>query len=288
MADYKRGPRECFVARPGHAIVSIDFDSFELRTWSQVCLDLLGYSDMAVVLRDPKRCPHVEMGATLEGIPVAEAYALKKSDPKRYKSMRQAGKLANFGAPGGLGAARLCDLARGTYGLDVTEARAKEILQGWRDLWREAGAYLNYIAELVGPRGSRITIKQLRSGRYRGNVGYCDAANSFFQGLASDAAKAGMVELMYEQYERTESPVYGCRTLAFIHDEVLVEIPLDHLHEAAFRARDVFVAGAQVFVPDVPLTASPAAQLRWSKAAGDPCFIDGRLVTYEHYQEHKT
>jgi len=288
MADYKRGPRECFVARPGHAIVSIDFDSFELRTWSQVCIDLLGYSDMAVVLRDPKRCPHVEMGACVEGIAASEAYALKKTDPKRFKALRQIAKALNFGAPGGLGAARFSDFARSTYGLDnVTEARAKELLLLWRDTWREAGAYLNYIAELVGPRGSRITIQQLRSGRYRGNVGYCDAANSFFQGLAADAAKAGMVELMYEQYERTESPVYGCRTLAFIHDEVLIEIPLDRLHEAAFRARDVFVAGAQVFVPDVPLTASPAAQLRWSKASGDPCLIDGRLVTYEHYQEHK-
>ncbi len=278
------GVRECFVARPGHAIVSIDFDQFELRTWSQVCINKLGYSDMAVVLRDPTRCPHVEMGALVERVSAKEAYDFKKTDPKRFKQLRQLAKALNFGAPGGLGAARFGDFARGTYGVDVSEDRARELLNMWRNQWREAGKYLDMIGDLVGGRGSKVQLEHVGSKRLRGDVGYCDAANSYFQGLAADAAKGGLVELMYGMYEKGHNDLlYGVRQLAFVHDEVLLEIPLDRLHEAAYAARDAFVGGAQVWVPDVPLTAQPAASLCWTKASSDPTFdSNGRLICYEH------
>jgi DNA polymerase I-like protein with 3'-5' exonuclease and polymerase domains len=159
----------------------------------------------------------------------------------------------------------------------------------WREQWREAGRYLDLISRLVGRKGSRVQIEHLFSKRLRGGVGYCDAANSFFQGLAADAAKAGKVELMYAMYEKGyDDLVYGCRELIFIHDEVVLEIPLERLHEAAYAARDRFVGGAQTFVPDVPLTASPAAMLRLSKAAGDPVHdAKGRLICYEDRNQEK-
>lgn len=279
----KEGVRECFVARPGTAIVSIDFDTFELRSWSQVCLDLLGYSEMAKVLRDPTRDVHVELGSAVYDLTPAQAYALKKTDKKMFKDLRQVAKALNFGCPGGLGARTFVEYAKqDPYNLDLTEERAKDLIQIWRDTWPEARGYLDYISDRLGKRGSRGTIVHLRSKRIRGDVGFCDMANSYFQGLAADAAKAGFVGLMYEFYDRPESPIYGCRMLGFLHDEVLLECPLDRLHETAHYARDVFVAGAQKWIPDVPLTASPAAMLRWSKVAGDPVFdAQGKLIPWE-------
>lgn len=299
------GVRECFVARPGHAIVSIDFDAFELRTWAQVCIEKLGYSDMAEVLRDPKRCAHVEMGALAVGITPEAAYALKKTDPKRFKSLRALAKVYNFSAPGGGGAETLAEIARSApYFIPTTKAEAAANLEVWRRTWREAGAYLGLISKMVGRRGNRITIEHALLGpsgtftptspssavlgkpdgpvRYRGDTGYCDSANSFFQGRAADAAKAGLWAVTREWYENRSSPAYGCRLLGFVHDEILVETPLWCLHDAAYRTRDVFVAAAQKWVPDVPLTASPAAMFCWSKEAGDPVHdAAGRLICWE-------
>jgi len=277
------GARECFVADPGCAIVSIDVNQHELRVWGQVCIDLLGYSDMAEVLRDPARDPHVEMGAAVYGLSVKEAYALKSTDKQKFKDLRQIAKALNFGAFGGLGAARFCEFASGTYGIDLSEERAKELIQLWKRTWREAGAYLDYISDMLGKRGARTVVTQLRSGRRRGNVGYCDAANGFVQGLASDGAKSAVIAVTREMYANPKSPIYGCRMMAYVHDEIVTSIPLAGLHDKAFYARDVFCSGLQPWTPDVPITAEPAACLHWSKKYGsDPTFDDnGKLIPGE-------
>lgn len=286
MAEHKRGPRECFVARPGHAIVSIDFDSFEMRTWAQICYWVLGYSALRDILNDPKRCPHVEMGAGLRGISVEAAYALKGS---ARKDLRGLAKGPNFGLPGGMGWARLMDYCRQNYGVVLTPAQAQEACRVWRQVYPEAQPYLDWIKGQIGNQyGSKGTIEQFVSKRVRGNVGFCDASNGNFQGLAADIAKAAGWRLCELAYEDTSSALYGCRPLAFVHDEWLFEVPLDRIHEAGYCMAEAMCSIAMEYCPDVLFTASPAAFLRWSKAAGDPCLIDGRLVTYECYQEHKT
>jgi hypothetical protein len=274
------GVRECFVARPGHAIVSVDYDAFEMRTWAQVTKWVLGYSDLAEILNDPKRCPHVEMGAGLRGISVQAAYALKGDDKKALRGMA---KGPNFGLPGGMGAARLMDYCRLGYGVELTMAQAQNACAVWRRVYREAQPYLDWISTLIGKRGSKATIEQFVSKRLRGRVGYCDAANGFFQGLAADIAKDAMWRVTEQAYEVKSSALYGCRPLAFIHDELLYEVPLDRLTEAGELMASIMTRTAMEWCPDVLFTASPAAQLHWSKAAGDPVRdANGALIPYEH------
>jgi len=111
---------------------------------------------------------------------------------------------------------------------------------------------------------------------------YCALANYHFQGSAADGAKAGLADLMYAMYDNETAPVYGCRLLAFVHDEVIVSVCKDRVHEQSFAVRDIFVGGCQKFFPDVPITSSPAAMYAWSKAAGDPVFdANGKLIPWE-------
>lgn len=270
------GIREIVIARPGFAIVSIDFATFELRTWAQCCLWILRHSRLADVLNDPKRCPHVEMGAVLRNVSVADAYALKGSARKDLRGMA---KGPNFGLPGGMGAARLIDYCRQGYGVTLNMQQAQHACRAWRETWPEAQPYLDHVSRLTGPRGGKATITQFRSERVRGGVGFCDASNGFFQGLAADAAKAAGWALAEACYEGT---LRDCRLLAFIHDEFLLEVPLHRLHEAAAEATRIQLAAAQPWVPDVRLEAEPAAMLRWSKAAGDPVFgPGGELIPWE-------
>lgn len=290
----KEGMRECIVARDGHGVLSCDFDTHELRAWAQACIDRLGFSEMAKVLADPNRDVHVELGAAVFGLTIPEAYALKKTDKDKYKELRQVAKSLNFGGPGGLGAKTFVEFARAQYGLfkDTTdaaaEAEATRLIQIWKERWPEAQAYLDFIGDLFPRRGAYVSGTLVRSKRKRGRMTYCQRANFDFQGPAADSAKAGLVKFMYAAYDDETSPAYGCRLLAYLHDEILVEVPLDGLHEKSFAIRDLFVEGAQPFFPDVPITSSPAVGLCWSKRAGDPVFVEGRLVPYEWPAERNT
>lgn len=276
----KPGVRECFVARPGHAILSVDYDAFEMRTWAYVTKTVLGYSDLAEILNDVNRCPHVEMGAQLRGLTTEAAYALKGAE---RKDLRGAAKGPNFGLPGGMGAARLMDYCRLSYGLVITLAEAQRACAVWRQVYREAQPYLDWVSLLIGnKRGSKGTIEQLVSKRLRGKVGFCDAANGFFQGLAADIAKDAGWRLVEKAYEDRKSPIYGCRPLAFVHDEWLYEVPLDRLTEVGNEMSRVMTTTAMEWCPGVLFTASPAAMLAWSKKAGDPCYdAQGNLIPYE-------
>lgn len=282
------GVRECFIARPGFVIVSIDFDAFEMRTWAQCCLWMVGYSKLAEILNDPKRCPHIEMGSLIRGLELAMCYQWKKDGDKRLKPVRNLAKGPNFGLPGGMGAERLVAYCWDSYSVTVTVDEAKAIIKVWKTIYPEAQPYLDLIGRMVGERGARTRIIQHFSARVRGGVGYCDTANTFFQGLAADAAKASLWAVGREMYARRSSELYGARMLAFVHDELVAEMPMEGLHERCLRLQHVWCSAAQEIVPDVLISASPAVSFRWSKAAGDPVFDDNkRIMPYELVKGYK-
>lgn len=293
MAKTKIGARECFVAPEGCIIVSVDFDAFEMRTWAQVCLWILGYSSLADILNDPTRCPHKEMGCRLEGMynesgkswreNYSWVYELK--DKARLKSVRGVAKGPNFGLPGGMGAERLMDYCRQNYGVTLTLEEAERACAVWREIYPEAQPYLDHVSKLVGKKkGSRATVKMFVSDRMRGDVGFTDGSNGFFQALAADAAKAAGVALIKAAYATPSSPLYGARPLAFVHDEWLYAIPYksaEQFHAAAYEMARIQASAAQAFCPDVAITCSPGAFFRWSKAAGDPTLRNGVLIPFE-------
>lgn len=289
--------------RPPNVLLSVDGDACELRTWAQCNYELFGFSDLGEILNNPKRCPHIEFGTLIKGKQNDQAadwadrfaygYALKKAkDPdsrSAIKKLRNLAKGPNFGLPGGMGAERLMDYCRVGYGTILTLAEAKSICALWRSMYREAQMYLDWVKSQVGKqRGSRTAIEQFYSKRLRGNVGFCDGANGFFQGLAADAFKAVGWALAKEAYCATNSPFYGARSVDFIHDEHVYCVSRDRCHEAGYRMRDITVEVWQRYCPDVLVTASPAAMYRLSKPAGDPYHIkdgkladDGELIPFE-------
>lgn len=281
--------------RPDECLVSVDFDAFEMRTWAQCCYNILGYSDLRDILNNPKRCPHVEMGTMLRNqhvesddwaVKFAWGYGLKKTDPKDFKKVRGLAKGPNFGLPGGMGAERLMDYCRLGYGVTLSLDEAKNACKVWREIYREAQPYLDHISNDIlssRKRGAKGELAQFVSNRIRGQVGFCDGANGYFQALAADAAKAAGWAIIQEAYCDTSSPLYGARPVAFIHDEWIFAVRRDRLHAAAHCMRDIMVKVVQdTYCPDVLISASPAASYRWSKSAGDPVYIkDGKISSFE-------
>lgn len=272
----KRGVRECFVPRPGTVFAACDFDKAELHTLAQVCLSVLGHSQLAEALNN-NADPHLMLGAQVINIPYEEAVRRKK-DPE-VKATRQGAKPINFGLPGGMGVNGLQTYARAAYGVDFTEEEIKSWIKTYHETWPEMQEYFAWVRNLCGRVGV-ASITHLFSGRHRGHIPYTVTCNSFFQGLCADGAKAALWAVCHKQYNNPSSALYGTRTVNFIHDELLLEVPEETAHEAAMELQATMVEAFNPWVPDVPIRASAALMRRWSKSA-EPVWQNGQLVPYE-------
>lgn len=274
------GVRECFTPRPGWVYLTCDVDSQELRTWSQVCLDLIGSSTLAEKYRaDPDFDPHLDFAASkMLGITYEEAQARKKAGDKLVIDRRQQAKPANFGFPVGMSHRTFMAFARG-YGLKISEDDAAERRAQWYAQWPESQEYFKIINQQVGQAGVGDII-QLRSGRKRGLCRYTVAANTYFQGLAADASKLALWWVTRACYTDRNSPLYGCRPVVFMHDEIMVEAHETYAHLAAPELERLMVKAGQVYTPDVPCRATAALMRRWAKGA-EPAYINGKLVPFE-------
>lgn len=273
------GVRECFTPRPGWVYLACDYDSQELRTWAQVCLDLTGASTLAERYQaDPDFDPHLAFAAGLLAIDYGEAQRRKSAGDPTVKEYRQQAKPANFGFPVGMSAKTFRTYARG-YGLTIEEDQANRLRARWYKQWPESQAYFKVINQTVGQAGLG-DIVQLRSGRKRGLCRYTVAANSFFQGLAADASKLALWRVSRACYTDRNSPLFGCRPVIFLHDEIIMEAPELYAHLAAPELERLMVEAMQSFVPDVPCRATAALMRRWAKGA-EPAYMGGKLVPFE-------
>jgi DNA polymerase family A len=99
------------------------------------------------------------------------------------------------------------------------------------------------------------------TGRIRGRVGFTQARNTPFSGLAADGAALALFALVRE----------GFRVVAFIHDEFLVELPDEggYVSEAKVRRVEEILCREMenVLVGGVPAGCESAVSRRWDKQA---------------------
>jgi DNA polymerase I len=272
----RSGVRECFVPRPGYVFCSVDYHVAELCSLAQCLLDLFGASAMADELR-AGRDLHVVFAADLAGISYDEAKALSKAKDPRIKELRQASKAANFGIPGGLGAAALARYAKG-YGVILSESEAVDLRNKWLARFPEMRNYFRHVSDQC--RGGTFEHRHPRTGFLRGGVGYTDGCNHAFQHLTAAGAKEALYRVTREAYTDRSSALWGTYPIMFVHDEIIAEVPQATAHEAAHRIAEVMVATMNRYTPDVPARAEPALMRRWYKGA-EPVYVDGRLVPWE-------
>ena len=297
----KGGVRECFAARPGYVWSSVDYAAIEMSTLAQVCLWALGYSKLADAI-NADIDPHSLFAAEMTGAQYEEF--LKNKEQALEKGYRQAAKAANFGFPGMMGAAKFV-IAKKREGEKVCEWThrdgrcGEEKTREWkgRDLdaplckrcieeaeklrafylrqWPEMPHYFKWV------QAEGDTVEQFVSKRVRGGCSGPAAANTRFQGLAADGAKAAIVKMTEEMYLDSSSPLYGSRLMVFAHDESILEIPEEKAHEAAHRQAEIMVSEMRKFVPDVKVKAEPALMRHWSKSVTTKYDANGRLIPWE-------
>jgi len=276
----REGVRDCYIPREGYVFAACDYHVAELCSLAQILLERYSYSKMADAIQQGREL-HLETAAGILGISYDEVRARHKRGDKKVKEARQLAKAANFGFPGGLGADSFVAFAKASYGLDIETEDARRLKKKWLERYPEMDRYFQDIATSCTRGGGRFTFTQPRSGRLRGDVGFCDGCNSGFQGLTADGAKAALHEVVRECYIDYNTPLFGCRPVAFIHDEIILEVPEDRGHEAAMRLAEMMIKGMQKYTPDIPCRADAHLMRRWYKAAEPVRNNRGRLIPWE-------
>ncbi len=284
------GVRECFTARPGYVYIQADFPQLELYTLAQCCYTWLGHSSLGDMLKKGID-PHTAFASVLYGCTYEEGKKLKKANDKRFYEMRQVAKAFNFGKPGGLGAKKLVALAASpAYRVTITLAQAKEYGAIWHATFPEMQEYFDLINASLGSDGlATIVIPQ--SGFIRGGAKYCAACNTGFQGLGARCAKHAVICVAEKQYTDRTSPLFGSRTGAMVHDELVAEAREHIAHEAANELALQMVTGANRYLPDCPISIEkmePTVMRYWSKDAFQLFDGNKRLLPWAGEKQCKT
>lgn len=271
--------RECIIPRPGNVFAFCDYDTLEMRTLAQVCINLFGFSDIGDAIRAGKDL-HVDLFAEVLAMPYGQALDLYKAGDAEIENGRQLSKIGNYGLGGGMGIDSLVSYAKG-YGVIISRSQASTIYKAFRRKWTEMPKYFDHISYLTGD-GDAELVEGIGTGLFRGHVSYTALCNFFFQHLAAIGAKEALYQVVKECYIDRGSPLFGCRPWLFAHDEIGMEIPWDDIgpeasHQAAARLQEIMIEKMQARCPDVPIGATAAMSRKWLKGA-KPMFVNNLLV----------
>lgn len=287
------GVREVYQAREGYVYIDGDAVQAELCGLAQICIDKFGYSRMGEIIKSEKDI-HAWFGGQLidksydEVLAGVKAHkAMKGGDPlfKWAADARQMAKPCNFGFPGGLGAKKFVKWARKTYEVLFTERQVKQYKQLWLSNFPEIQDYFAWVNEQIDNGvNKRFTYVQHRSLRERGDCGFCDGANTGFQGIIADGVKNAMIKVFLACHTPGDD-LFGCRLNAQIYDEMLLEAPIARAAKAAKRFKFLFEEGINAYLPDVPAVVEVELMFNWSKLAKVVYDSKGNLMPFDVSEE---
>lgn len=169
----------------------------------------------------------------------------------------------------------------------------EEINWAWKQIAEGRAGSVKAMAEAIrfrrgSPELRRAVMPGLPSviptGRVRADCSYTERHNWPFQALAADGAKLALYDLIRAGY----------RIVAFVHDEVLVEVPKrDDYRAVADDISRIMIGAMRHVCPDVAIRTEYTVMSRWRKGAKATYDEQGRLVPYEdslpqNYEPHES
>ena len=148
-----------------------------------------------------------------------------------------------------------------------------------REMYLDTGEIRKYWdwVEAVAPHRRREALRERSTSR----VSKCRQRRTRSSGgLRQTGAKRAVIKLTEEMYFVKDSPLYGARLGLFAHDKTIIDTPND-VHEGGFRQRDIMVGEMQTILPDVKVSAEPAAMRYWLKEAEPKFNAEGRLIPWD-------
>jgi len=301
-------PRRCFRPRAGTVFFDVDFTGLELACVGHVTgelfgqsvhrdlyndgVDLHGYLGAQLALHSNESqhalLPDFQSAVRDEGIssdPMGVYLAfktLKTHDDEEvrefFKHFRSFAKPVGLGFPGGLGPATMVDFARKKYKVVLTEEEAYDYREFWRATYPEMPQFFDWINGQTDQyngsgEGSNYTYTT-PMGLVRRGASFCAAANGCcMQSPGAEAAMMGAILVSRACYDPTQNSIlYGCRPIAFVHDQLIGETTKDSSLWAAQceEVARLMCEGAEMVLTSIKMRTDEALLTAvWTKAA-DP------------------
>jgi DNA polymerase-1 len=241
-----RRVREAFIAPPGHVIVSADYSQIELRI-------------MAHLSGDKGLREAFGRGADIHRATAAEVFGVEldavSAEQRRYAKSINFGLIYGMSAFG-LASALEIDRTTAQQFIDRYFVRYPDVAEYMRTT-RESARELGYVETAFGRRLYLPDIRASNPGRRAGAERA--AINAPMQGTAADLIKLAMIKVQgWLDAERL-----GARLVMQVHDELVLEVPLDEVELVRQRLPQLMADAAEL---SVPLLAEVGVGSSWEAA----------------------
>ncbi|MFZ0042799.1 MAG: DNA polymerase I [Solirubrobacteraceae bacterium] len=238
--------RACFIAEPGHQLVSADYSQVELRLLAHIA----GEDVLKEIFRRGEDV-HTATACRVFGVEPGQI------DP----GMRSKAKMINYGIVYGLSAYGMADR------LDIPQEEADEFIQRYLSGFPAVGRFIEetieqgtehgYVSTLFGRRRQ---VPELRARRWElRKQGERFAVNMVIQGTAADIMKMAMVRCDQALAQAN----LKSKLVLQIHDELLFECPADEAEEVeGIAVREM----ANAYDLDPPLAVEAGVGKDWLSA----------------------
>jgi DNA polymerase-1 len=227
-----REMRRAFIAGDGAGLLTADYSQIELRV-------------LAHLAEDPGLIDAFERGVDVHTATAAKVFHVPES--RVDDAQRRFAKVVNYGLAYGMEA----------YGLGqrlgIATDEAAEILAAYFAGFPNVKSYMVRTVREAKERGYTTTIfgrrrqiTELASDNFRiRQMGERMAQNAPVQGSAADIFKLAMIQLD----AALEDTGLGARMLLTVHDELVLEVPLDERNTTEIVVRDVMESVTELRVP---------------------------------------
>jgi DNA polymerase I-like protein with 3'-5' exonuclease and polymerase domains len=230
------GIREIFIPEEGKKFVDIDYSALELAGLAQVCITKFGYSKMGDLINEGK-CLHYYTASNV----------YRKPESEVTKDERQFAKIPNFAFPTNMSPSTFVSYCKG-YNVPMTEEQGEQVKRAYAETYPEISQEFWNV-----PYGENSVMTL--TGRLRANCSYTAYLNTQFQGLCADGAKLALYEV----------DKAGYKIVAFIHDQIMVEVADGLALDALDTVSKIMVESMQQVIPDVKISVEGEILERWKK-----------------------
>jgi DNA polymerase-1 len=238
--------REAFVAPPGHTLISADYSQVELR----IMAHLSGDESLLKAFAAGEDI-HRATAADIFGVAIADV----TSEQRRYI------KAVNFGLIYGMSAFGLAQQ------LGIERGAAAQFIEKYFIRYPGVAGYMQRTRELARAQGYVETVFGRRlwlpdinaGGGPRRQAAERAAINAPMQGTAADLIKLAMIEVQ----AWLDREAVGAKLVLQVHDELVLEAPIDHLDR--FKA-ELALRMAGVAQLHVPLVVDVGSGPNWEQA----------------------
>ncbi len=238
--------REFFVAEPEHILLDADYSQIELRV-------------LAAVAGDENMKNAFANGLDIHTKTASEVFGLPQE--MINSTLRSRAKAVNFGIVYGIGAFSL------SHDIGVTVAEADRYIKNYLAAYPAIAKFLTDTVERAKKDGfvttyfgRRRPLPELASSNNNiRNFGERAAKNTAIQGTAADIIKIAMIKVA----KRLKDEGMKSKLILQIHDELIVEAPIDEADFAAVILKQEMERAAEL---GVPLRADVSRGQNWLEA----------------------